>query len=156
MLKISLTDGKTTIHGVEVSKLDGISLNTPPGTKVKLAPCIPIANGFLRLEPGSLTVLGGRVESLYEKWETSQKMAKFTKNFARNRTAMSSGSAGAGIAGGPPGWISFGKKVSRPSAQNQSVAEADKNFKALASTIPESKETKEGNNMFFCLETLKF
>ena len=142
MLKISLTDGKTTIHGVEVSKLEGINLNTPPGTKVKLAPCIPITNGFLRLEPGSLTVLGGRVESLYDRWETSQKMAKFTRNFARNRTAMSSDSGG--IAGGPPGWISFGKKVSRPSAQNQSVAEADKNFKALASTIPESKETKEG------------
>ena len=48
MLKISLTDGKTTIHGTEISKIDGISLNTPPGTKVKLAASIPVANGFLR------------------------------------------------------------------------------------------------------------
>ena len=58
MLKISLTDGKTTIHGVEVTKLDGINLNTLPGTKVKLAESIPISNGFLRLEPGALKVLG--------------------------------------------------------------------------------------------------
>ena len=36
MLKLSLTDGKTTVHGIEMSKLDGISLATAPGTKVKL------------------------------------------------------------------------------------------------------------------------
>ena len=36
MLKISLTDGKTTVHGIEMSRLDGISLQTAPGTKVKL------------------------------------------------------------------------------------------------------------------------
>ena len=122
MLKISLTDGKTTIHGIEVSKLDGISLNTPPGTKVKLATSIPVANGFLRLEPGSLKVLGGKVDALYEKWETSQQMAKFTRNFARNRPVVSSADEG-----GPPKWIPFGKKVSRQ-IQNQ-VPEADKNFR---------------------------
>ena len=89
MLKVSLTDGKTTVHGVEVTKIDGINLNTLPGTKVKLAESIPISNGFLRLEPGTLKVLGGRVESLIEKWETSQKMAKFTRNFARNQPSGS-------------------------------------------------------------------
>ena len=31
MLKISLTDSKTAIHGVEVTKLDEISLNSLPG-----------------------------------------------------------------------------------------------------------------------------
>jgi hypothetical protein len=29
-MKISLTDSKTTIHGVEVTKLDGINLNALP------------------------------------------------------------------------------------------------------------------------------
>jgi len=111
MLKISLTDGKSTIHGVEVSKLDGISLNTAPGTKVKLADSVPVFNGFLRLEAGSLKVLGGRVESLYEKWETSQKMAKFMRNFQRNRPDS-------GTEGGPPTWIPFGKsaKLERPAS----------------------------------------
>ena len=134
MLKISLTDGKTTIHGVELTKIDGISLNTPPGTKVKLADSIPISNGFLRLEPGSLKVLGGRVESLYDKWDTSRKLAKFTRNFARNsnRTAEN------GDSNGPPAWIPFGKKVKN--YQNQ---EADRNFKALPAAVA---ETGNGGN----------
>ena len=128
-----MTDGKTTIHGIEVSKVDGISLNTPPGTKVKLAPSIPVLSGFLRLESGSLKVLGGRVEALVEKWETSQKMAKFTRNFARNRTGGADGE-------GPPAWIPFGKKVANAKQQN---VEADKNFKALpaAAVEPNAKET---------------
>ena len=36
MLKVSLTDGKTTVHAIELSKVDGLSLSTPPGTKIKL------------------------------------------------------------------------------------------------------------------------
>ena len=37
MLKISLTDGQTTIHGLEVTKLEGVSINSaPPGSKVRL------------------------------------------------------------------------------------------------------------------------
>ena len=143
MLKISLTDGKTTIHGVEVTKLDGITLNTLPGTKVKLSDSIPILNGFLRLEPGSLKVLGGRVESLIEKWETSQKMAKFTRNFARNQP--SSGSENS--SDGPPIWIPFGKKVKsgfNQSANNQ-IQEADRNFKALP-TMASTDQTGNGNS----------
>ena len=36
MLKISLTDGKTTVHAVEMAKIEGVSLTTAPGTKIKL------------------------------------------------------------------------------------------------------------------------
>ena len=92
---------------------------------------------IFRLEPGSLKVLGGKVEALYEKWETSQKMAKFTRNFARNRPSATDTE-------GPPAWIPFGKKVGRGQAQN--FSEADKNFKALPSTPAtlEAKESKEG------------
>ena len=142
MLKVSLTDGKTTIHGVELTKLDGISINTPPGTKVKLADSIPIANGFLRLEPGSLKILGGRVEALYEKWETIRKLAKFTRNFARNRVNETN----SGSEGQPPVWIPFGKKV-----KNQQHQEADRNFKALPAATPESanaNNVKENNDEF--------
>ena len=35
MLKISLTDGSTTCHAVEVAKCDKLSLNTPPGSKIR-------------------------------------------------------------------------------------------------------------------------
>jgi tudor domain-containing protein 3 len=138
MLKISMTDGKITIHGVEVSKIDGISINTPPGTKIKLSPRIPVSNGLLRLEAGSLKVLGGRVEVLVEKWETSQKMAKFTRNFARNRQISTSNDFE-----GPPAWIAFGKKVKTASQ----LPEADKNFKALPTAVPDAN-AKEANAEF--------
>lgn len=136
MLKISLTDGKTTIHGVEVSKLEGINLNTAPGTKVKLADSIPVTNGFLRLEPGSLKVLGGRVEALYEKWDTSQKLAKFTRNFARNRPT-----SGTDDTEGPPAWIPFGKKV-----KHSMAAKDDVNFKALPAAAAVTGSTEDENN----------
>ena len=104
------------------------------------AVCLQFKGFFVlifRLEPGSLKVLGGKVEALYEKWETSQKMAKFTRNFARNRPSATDTE-------GPPAWIPFGKKVGRGQAQN--FSEADKNFKALPSTPAtlEAKESKEG------------
>uniref|UniRef100_A0A8D0Q0M8 RecQ mediated genome instability protein 1 OB-fold domain-containing protein n=1 Tax=Sus scrofa TaxID=9823 RepID=A0A8D0Q0M8_PIG len=45
------------------------SLNTPPGTKVKLSGLVDIKNGFLLLNDSNTTVLGGEVEHLIEKWE---------------------------------------------------------------------------------------
>ena len=148
MLKISLTDGKTTIHGVEITKLEGINLNTLPGTKVKVADSVPISNGFLRLEPGTLKVLGGRVESLIEKWETSQKMAKFTRNFARNQPSVAPSGAES-TSEGPPMWIPFGKRIGKFRQSEQNQPEADKNFKALpARENSEENSTKENNAEF--------
>ena len=46
MLKVSLTDGKTTVHAIELSKVDGLSLSTPPGTK-KVAKNGKIVNFFI-------------------------------------------------------------------------------------------------------------
>ena len=53
MLKITLSDGHTCCHAVEVAKLEKISLTTPPGTKVRLRPGqkIPVKSGFLQLGP---------------------------------------------------------------------------------------------------------
>lgn len=45
------------------------SLNTPPGTKVKLSGIVDVKNGFLLLNDSNTTVLGGEVEHLIEKWE---------------------------------------------------------------------------------------
>lgn len=45
------------------------SLNTPPGTKIKLSGIVEVRNGFLLLDDGNTTVLGGEVEHLIEKWE---------------------------------------------------------------------------------------
>ena len=70
MLKITLTDGKKSCNAIEMSKLDGISLEkTMPGVKVKLVKDIPVSSGYLLLESGSLTVIGGHVEVLAKKWQ---------------------------------------------------------------------------------------
>ncbi len=129
MLRLSLTDGHAWLHCVEVSRLERIGFNTPPGTKVRLTPNaeIPYAGGFLQVGPSHLEMLGGRVETLAERWEIGRKMAQFT------RAKPSGGS-------GPPPWIPFGKKLS------QMQASADKDFKALGGDVTGKKEkgpTKE-------------
>lgn len=45
------------------------SLNTPPGTKVKLLGTVLVKNGFLLLDDSNISVLGGEVEHMVEKWE---------------------------------------------------------------------------------------
>ena len=105
--KISMTDGFVTCHGIEVSRLDGISLNTHPGTKVRVAGGgrIAVTNGTLMLETGCLKVLGGRVEGITDKWEVQKKLMNFTR--ANNRKLEQGGDSSSG----PPPWIPFGKKI---------------------------------------------
>lgn len=45
------------------------SLNTPPGTKVKLIGSIQVKNGILLLDDSNIHVLGGEVDHMVEKWE---------------------------------------------------------------------------------------
>ncbi len=48
------------------------SLDTPPGTKIKIKGNVEVANGFLLLSKSSVNVLGGRVEGLLKKWHTTK------------------------------------------------------------------------------------
>uniref|UniRef100_A0A8C9G4D4 RecQ mediated genome instability protein 1 OB-fold domain-containing protein n=1 Tax=Pavo cristatus TaxID=9049 RepID=A0A8C9G4D4_PAVCR len=52
------------------------SLNTPPGTKIKLSGIIEVRNGFLLLDDSNTAVLGGEVEHLIEKWELQRLLMK--------------------------------------------------------------------------------
>lgn len=45
------------------------SLNTPPGTKVKLLGTVQVKNGFVLLDDSKISVLGGEVDHMVEKWE---------------------------------------------------------------------------------------
>lgn len=45
------------------------SLNTPPGTKVKLLGTVLVKNGLLLLDDSKISVLGGEVDHMVEKWE---------------------------------------------------------------------------------------
>uniref|UniRef100_A0A8C9QP72 RecQ mediated genome instability protein 1 OB-fold domain-containing protein n=1 Tax=Spermophilus dauricus TaxID=99837 RepID=A0A8C9QP72_SPEDA len=96
MLRLQMTDGHTSCIAVEFSYNPKISLNTPPGTKVKLSGIVDVKNGFLLLNDSNTTILGGEVEHLFEKWELQRSLSK------RNRSNI-------GTEGGPPPFVPFGQ-----------------------------------------------
>lgn len=100
MLRLQMTDGQTTCAGLEFKHLSKISLNTPPGTKVKLLGTVPVKNGFLLLDDCKIAVLGGEVDHLIEKWELQRSLAKHSRN-------------NIGAEGGPPPFVPFGQKCVR-------------------------------------------
>lgn len=59
LLAVRLTDGKVTCKGLEYRKLDCLSEDTPPGTKVQLSG-VSIRMGVLLLEPKCVKVRAGR------------------------------------------------------------------------------------------------
>ena len=72
LLKLQLTDGHTTCHGLELGLIPQLSLSTPPGTKVCLSGTISVRSGFLSLDSNNTKVLGGKVEKLVAKWELTK------------------------------------------------------------------------------------
>uniref|UniRef100_A0A8C1FHN3 Survival of motor neuron-related-splicing factor 30 n=1 Tax=Cyprinus carpio carpio TaxID=630221 RepID=A0A8C1FHN3_CYPCA len=97
MLRLQMTDGQTACTGLEYKHLSKISLNTPPGTKVKLLGAVQVKNGLLLLDDSKITVLGGEVDHMIEKWEFQRSLAKHSR---RN----------IGAEGGPPPFVPFGQK----------------------------------------------
>ncbi|XP_065074371.1 tudor domain-containing protein 3 [Ochlerotatus camptorhynchus] len=129
LLKLTLTDGQTQYSALEGEHVSSISLDTPPGTKLYLknGP-IKISQGLLILNANCVSVLGGKVPALVEKWQLGRTMAKYAKG---GRLQFS--------ASGPPPWIAFGQKI-------QQNLPHDKNFKSLQTKEKdESKENAEFN-----------
>lgn len=58
-----------SIHAIYVFLAWFFSLNTPPGTKVKLLGTVQVKNGFVLLDDSNISVLGGEVDHMVEKWE---------------------------------------------------------------------------------------
>lgn len=58
------------------------SLNTPPGTKVKLLGTVQIKNGFVLLDDSNISVLGGEVDHMVEKWEIQRVRDNFRMSTA--------------------------------------------------------------------------
>ncbi|XP_053690328.1 tudor domain-containing protein 3 [Sabethes cyaneus] len=124
MLKLTLTDGQTQYSALENQHVSSLSLDTPPGTKIYLknGP-IKVTQGLLILNANNVSVLGGRVSALVDKWEIGRTMAKYAKG---GRIQLS--------ANGPPPWIPFGQKI-------QQTVPVDKNFKSLQ--VKQKDESKE-------------
>uniref|UniRef100_A0A8C6ECA2 Tudor domain-containing protein 3 n=1 Tax=Moschus moschiferus TaxID=68415 RepID=A0A8C6ECA2_MOSMO len=148
MLRVQMTDGHISCTAVEFSYLSKISLNTPPGTKVKLSGSVDIKNGFLLLSDSNTTVLGGEVEHLIEKWELQRSLSK------HNRSNI-------GTEGGPPPFVPFGQKcvshiqvdsreldrrktlqVTMPVKPPNDNDEFEKQRTAAIAEVAKSKETK--------------
>ncbi|XP_037608422.1 tudor domain-containing protein 3 isoform X1 [Sebastes umbrosus] len=100
MLRLQMTDGHTTCVGLEFKHLSKLSLNTPPGTKVKLLGTVQVKNGLLLLDDSKISVLGGEVDYMVEKWELQRSLAKHSRS-------------NIGAEGGPPPFVPFGQKCAR-------------------------------------------
>ncbi|KAI5636623.1 recQ mediated genome instability protein domain-containing protein [Phthorimaea operculella] len=112
MLKLTLHDGKSTCTALETSPIPSLSINTPPGTKVMLKnEDLEVCHGVICLNPNVITVLGGKVTHMIEKWELNRSLAKHTRGGIT------------GSDGGPPPWIPFG--------QSLQPLPVDKQFKSL-------------------------
>uniref|UniRef100_A0A4W5JUV9 RecQ mediated genome instability protein 1 OB-fold domain-containing protein n=1 Tax=Hucho hucho TaxID=62062 RepID=A0A4W5JUV9_9TELE len=72
------------------------SLNTPPGTKVKVLGTVQVKNGILLLDDSKISVLGGEVDHMMEKWELQRSLAKHSRS-------------NIGREGGAPPFVPFGQ-----------------------------------------------
>ncbi|XP_038842891.1 tudor domain-containing protein 3-like [Salvelinus namaycush] len=100
MLRLQMTDGHTNAVGLEFKHLSQISLNTPPGTKVKVLGTVQVKNGILLLDDSKISVLGGEVDHMMEKWELQRSLAKHSRS-------------NIGREGGAPPFVPFGQKCVR-------------------------------------------
>ncbi|KAK2874639.1 hypothetical protein Q8A67_021792 [Cirrhinus molitorella] len=130
MLRLQMTDGHTLCTGLEFKHMSKISLNTPPGTKVKLLGAVQVKNGILLLDDSKIMVLGGEVDHMIEKWELQRSLAKHSR---RN----------IGAEGGPPPFIPFGQKCAH---KEQVDSRALDQRKTLQSTI--TVKTADDNDEF--------
>ncbi|KAI5078405.1 hypothetical protein GOP47_0006076 [Adiantum capillus-veneris] len=79
LLRIHLTDGCTVISVIEYHSMPAFSVDTAPGTKVKLENTIPMQSGLLLGDARSFNILGGHVPALYESWEMERKYSGLTR-----------------------------------------------------------------------------
>eukprot|EP00063_Salmo_salar_P033345 XP_014008180.1 PREDICTED: tudor domain-containing protein 3-like isoform X4 [Salmo salar] len=100
MLRLQMTDGHTNAVGLEFKHLSQISLDTPPGTKVKVLGTVQVKNGILLLDDSKISVLGGEVDHMMEKWELQRSLAKHSRS-------------NIGREGGAPPFVPFGQKCVR-------------------------------------------
>lgn len=83
--KLLLQDTKgSQIYGIELKSVSGVFWGMSIGSKLALRN-VAIARGVLLLEPGSTTILGGKIEGLHHDWTDNRK--------ARLKAAIEAGEA---------------------------------------------------------------
>lgn len=126
LLQLDLTDGQNYCSGLELEHIAVLSMNTAPGTKVLLKGNIKMNQGMLVLGPQNVSISGGHVATLFDKWDINRTLSKYAKGIRINTGP-----------GGPPPWIPFGQK-----SQQQQTLSTDKSFKSL-NAEKEKEESKE-------------
>ncbi|KAM4796964.1 tudor domain-containing protein 3 [Rhinophrynus dorsalis] len=121
MLRLQMTDGHTSCTAIEFKYLSKVSLNTPPGTKIKLLGAVEVKNGCLLLDDTNTVVLGGEVEHLIEKWELQRSLSKHSRS-------------NIGTEGGPPPFVPFGQQRATASAVDSKELDSRKTLQASSAT----------------------
>ena len=67
MILVSITDGKTNAQMLEFERQNRITVDTLPGTKLRLKQSKTIES-YIALTNGAVEVLGGEVDKMIEKW----------------------------------------------------------------------------------------
>jgi RecQ-mediated genome instability protein 1 len=71
--KLLLQDARgARMYAMELSSIDGIGLGMNIGSKLVLRD-VRVARGVLLLRPESVTLLGGKIDELHQKWRASRK-----------------------------------------------------------------------------------
>eukprot|EP00210_Caulerpa_lentillifera_P000889 g860.t1 len=72
LLLLEVTDGKRVLKCLDYNRSNSVTMETPPGTKLKLFGG-NVKQGILLIDPGNVQVLGGKVESLVEEWKVARR-----------------------------------------------------------------------------------
>ena len=71
--KLALQDAKgTRIYAIELKGVEGVGLGMSMGCKMVLRNVV-VARGVVLLEPGTTSVLGGKIEGLHKAWKEGRK-----------------------------------------------------------------------------------
>ncbi len=85
--KLALQDAKgTRIYGIELKGVEGVDLGMSMGCKMVLRNVV-VARGVVLLEPGTTTMLGGKIEGLHKAWKEGRKAELKTAIEANERAA---------------------------------------------------------------------
>lgn len=137
LMLIDLSDGKTYYPCLEFDPLPTLNIDIAPGTKILIQNDVKVVQGMISLLPHNVTILGGKVTAMYEKWQSNRMQAKILSLGAKQNVTEQNGR-------GPPPWIPFGQKK-RQSAANDN----DKTFKTFDAQIGEKKKHLSEENEKF-------
>ncbi|KAK8914034.1 hypothetical protein KSP39_PZI023677 [Platanthera zijinensis] len=83
LLRFILTDGLSETVAIEYTAIPGIMEEIIPGCKVvevRLEKKIVIHYGILCLDAGTITIMGGLVQSLYDEWHINRRYSGFSRS----------------------------------------------------------------------------